>query len=415
MMNFIVIGLIVFMTLFDLFVSILNDKQKDKPLPESVKDVYDEAKYTKWLRYALANQKLGIISSLTSAFLMVLLLVLGVFSWFESLSKEIFSQTLLQYLMFLLFFLITNILTSLPFKIYRIFKIEQSFGFNKMTKKLFMKDQIKSFLLTATLGGATFVFVYYGFTAWTTGPIQFVLLIWLFLSLIILIVFYLNTKVFVKLFNKLTPLEDGELKDLISALAEKSQFKIDQCYIMDASKRSTKLNAFFSGFGKTRSVVLFDTLVDKMTHDEILAVLAHELGHAKYKDTVTLLIQQIISIGLYAGVFGFIMSYDPFFTSFQISTSHLGFGLVLWFILLSPLATLISIFTNKVSRTFEYRADHYAATMTKPKDMKDALIRLYQENLSNLNPHPLYVVLHYNHPTLAQRLESIEKGATHAI
>jgi len=414
-MQYIVIGLIIFMTVFNLYVSFLNNKQKDQPLPTSVKDVYDDEKYKKWLNYSTANQKLSIFSELTSTVLMILFLVFGVFRLFENISKELFSNTLGQYLMFLLLFLVTQTLINLPFKLIRIFKIEQSFGFNKMTKKLFIKDQIKGFLLTMILGGGIFVFIYYGFTSWAKSPIQFVIILWLFISVVILIIFYLNTKVFIKIFNKLTPLEEGALKEKITALAEKANFEINACYIMDASKRSTKLNAFFSGFGKTKSVVLFDTLVDKMTDEEILAVLAHELGHATYKDTITLLIEQIITIGLFAALFGLIMSYDAFFSAFNMSVSHLGFGLILWFILLSPIDLLISMMTNKVARTFEYRADRFAAIMTKPKDIKDALIRLYQENLSNLNPHPLYVILHYNHPTLAQRLESIEKGASHAI
>ena len=230
---------------------------------------------------------------------------------------------------------------------------------------------------------------------------------WLILTIVMVILFVLNTKVFVKIFNKLTPLPDGELRSQINILAEKVGFNVKAISVMDASKRSTKLNAFFSGLGKTREVVLYDTLIEKLDDQEILSVLAHELGHAVHKDVTRMLGLQIVLFGLYAVVIGFILQSASLAQAFGLSGVHLGFSLILFSILISPLELILSIPINFISRKAEYAADAFAAKLVGKDSTMNAFKVLAQENLANLTPHPVYVWVHYSHPTIPQRLEAI--------
>jgi STE24 endopeptidase len=234
------------------------------------------------------------------------------------------------------------------------------------------------------------------------------LILWIFISVVLLLIFVLNTKVFVRLFNKLKPIEEGELKDKITALAKKTGFEVKAISSMDASKRSTKLNGFYSGLGKIGEIVLYDTLISKLSIDQILAVLAHELGHAKHKDTLRMLVVQIMILGLYACGIGLILQMPIFFTSFGLEGIHFGFAFILFSILMEPLSLLLQIPVNILLRRAEYKADAFSVKMTSKKDMTEVMKILVTENFSNLNPHPLTVLLHYSHPPVSQRLQAIE-------
>ena len=223
-----------------------------------------------------------------------------------------------------------------------------------------------------------------------------------------MLLLFLFNGVFVRLFNKLTLLEEGSLKEKIDALAFSLGFEVKRIYVMDGSRRSTKLNAFFSGLGKTKEVVLFDTLIEKSTEDQILAVLAHELGHATHKDTLKGLMQQLFVIGLYVLVLGFILTTVDLHTAFYLSNVHFGFSIILMSILLSPVNTLLGLYTNYVSRVHEYKADAFAARHTSKDAMISALKLLVVENFANLTPHPLYVKLYYSHPPISSRIASVE-------
>lgn len=295
---------------------------------------------------------------------------------------------------------------TLPLSYYRVFKIEESFGFNKMTKKLFVIDKIKSFILTVVFGGGIISLLFVIFKAFTNIWI-FILIAYVVIFAVMLLLFLFNG-VFVRLFNKLTLLEEGSLKEKIDALAVSLGFEVKRIYVMDGSRRSTKLNAFFSGLGKTKEVVLFDTLIEKSTEDQILAVLAHELGHATHKDTLKGLIQQLFVIGLYVLVLGFILTTADLHTAFYLSNVHFGFSIILMSILLSPVNTLLGLYTNYVSRIHEYKADAFAAKHTSKEAMISALKLLVVENFANLTPHPLYVKLYYSHPPISSRIASVE-------
>jgi len=403
---YVILSIILGMFVFEFLISIMNYRYKNQPIPENVQGLYDKEKYHKWLEYSMANFKFGIVSNTLSTALMLLLLSLGAFGFFEELSVEVSSNALLQTLVFLLMYYIISFMLSLPLSYYRVFKIEESFGFNKMTKKLFLIDKIKSFILTIVFGGGIISLLFVIFEAFSNIWI-FILIAYIVIFAVMLLLFLFNG-VFVRLFNKLTLLEEGSLKEKIDALAFSLGFEVKRIYVMDGSRRSTKLNAFFSGLGKTKEVVLFDTLIAKSTEDQILAVLAHELGHATHKDTLKGLMQQLFVIGLYVLVLGFILTTVDLHTAFYLSNVHFGFSIILMSILLSPVNTLLGLYTNYVSRVHEYKADAFAARHTSKDAMISALKLLVVENFANLTPHPLYVKLYYSHPPISSRIASVE-------
>ncbi|MGB0345135.1 MAG: M48 family metallopeptidase [Acholeplasmataceae bacterium] len=403
---YMILSIILGMFVFEFLISVLNYRYKNQPIPENVQGLYDKDKYHKWLEYSMANFKFGIVSNTISTAAMLLLLSLGAFGFFEELSIEVTSSGLLQTLFFLLMYYVISFIMALPLSYYRVFKIEESFGFNKMTKKLFVIDKIKSFILTVVFGGGIISLLFVIFEAFTNIWI-FILIAYVVIFAVMLLLFLFNG-VFVRLFNKLTLLEEGSLKEKIDALAVSLGFEVKRIYVMDGSRRSTKLNAFFSGLGKTKEVVLFDTLIEKSTEDQILAVLAHELGHATHKDTLKGLIQQLFVIGLYVLVLGFILTTADLHTAFYLSNVHFGFSIILMSILLSPVNTLLGLYTNYVSRIHEYKADAFAAKHTSKEAMISALKLLVVENFANLTPHPLYVKLYYSHPPISSRIASVE-------
>ena len=407
MVKWLVIGIILIMFTFNLWVSLLNYRQRWQPIPKIVEGVYDKEKYTKWLSYSMENLRLELVSKGIDLILMLILLLSGAFGWLERTTNAWFDHEILRTLAFLgVYVLFFNLLINLPLAYYGIFVIEEKYGFNKSTRKTFFLDQVKNLLLIAVLGGGLTAGLQALFQVFADRLWLFILLAWASASLVMAVMITLN-KFFVKIFNKLAPLPEGTLREQIEALAASVGFRVSAISVMDASRRSTRLNAFFSGLGRTREVVLYDTLIEKMGEDEITAVLAHELGHAIHKDIPRMLLQQVILFGAYLALFGLVAGSDSLAQAFGLSGAHFGFSLLLFSILISPLDFLLDIPMNHFSRKAEYAADAFAAGKTSREAMGNALVCLAQENLSNLNPHPLFVLLHYNHPTLAQRLRAI--------
>jgi STE24 endopeptidase len=400
-----IIGLLIGLYLIKLWVSLLNYNARHNDLPGNVKDVYDQDTYQKWLSYTMESFRLSLISKSLHLLVLIIFLILGVFGALEVLSQTLANSLILETLLFLIIYLGIRQVIDIPFSYYGQFVIEEKYGFNKSTKKTFVFDQLKGMLLIIVLLGgivSLLMWVYLTLASW------FFILAWVILTVFTLVFALLNTKVFVKIFNKLTPLEDGSLKNKIESFVEKSGYKIKAISIMDASKRSTKLNAFFSGFGKFKDIVLYDTLVEKLEEDEIVAVLAHEIAHGKHNDVARLMLQQVIVYAIYVLVIGFTVSNTALSTTFGLSTAHFGFGLVLFVIFIEPISLIIGIPLNYLSRQAEYKADRYAALNGYQDEMKNALIKLGKENFSNLTPHPLYVKLYYSHPPISDRLENID-------
>lgn len=405
----IVIGLVVLFYALDLALTWVNYWHRKQPIPANARDIYDQERYTKWLNYSLERMRFEIIVKTFSTGLLLALLGLGVFGWVEGVTNQWFEHPILQTLSFLAVFVLFSTLISLPFDYYATFVIEEKYGFNKTTHKTFVLDLLKSLLLSAVLGGGLVALLNALYLAFIDRLGIFILAAWLVLAVVMVVIFVLNTKVFVKIFNKLSPLPEGSLKDRIEALADRVGFNVNAIWVMDASRRSTKLNAFFSGLGRTREVVLYDTLIEKLGEDEILSVLAHELGHAVHKDVPRLLGLQIAVFGLYAAAIGFILQSAALAQAFGLSGVHFGFSLVLFSILISPLMFLLSIPLNYISRKAEYAADAFAARLAGKEASTSAFKILAQENLANLNPHPLYVWFHYSHPPIPERLRAIDE------
>ncbi|MEI7667656.1 MAG: M48 family metallopeptidase, partial [Erysipelotrichaceae bacterium] len=342
-------------------------------------------------------------------FILLILLLSGFFKALETFSVKPISNGIIQTLIFLGIFMGLQIVMALPFAWFDTFKIEAKYGFNKTSVKTFWLDQVKGLFIGAFLMGAFVYGMQMLYLTFSSQLYNFILYTWIFVSLIMIITFVLYTKVFVRLFNKLKPIEDGQLKDEIKAMAIETGFSIKAISVMDASKRSTKLNASFSGLGKTREVVLFDTLMAKLSDKQILAVLAHELGHAKHKDTIRMLFIQILVFGVYALGIGLILQSPELFRAFGLSGINFGFAIILFTILIEPVSLLISIPVSALSRRAEYKADAFAVKLTNKEDMVEAFKILVTENYSNLSPHPLYVLLHYSHPPISQRLGAINR------
>lgn len=399
-----VYGLIVLAFAFNTWLSILNYQNRKAKIPTEVEDIYDQEKYDTWLSYTMENFRFSRIVSSISTLVFILFLIFGLFNLIDEFAKGLTDNTRVQVLIFMGVYYLYSYIVGIFTSHYRTFKIEEKYGFNKTTTKTFITDKIKSLVLTILLGGG----LLYGVTvlAEYTGD-AFFIFAWAAIMIIVLVVNVIYTSVIVPLFNKLTPLEDGELKEGINAFAKSVGYEVSKISVMDASRRSSKLNAFFSGFGKFKKIVLYDTLVDKMSTEEIVAVLAHEIGHSKHKHIIFNLFQTALVLFIYIGLFGFILRSPIFAESFGFTEANFGFSLIIFTILIEPVQILIGLITAGLSRKHEYQADHFAASKYKKEPMITALKVLSRENFSNLTPHPLYVKLTYSHPPTVDRIRAI--------
>lgn len=402
-----IISLIVGSFSFDLWLSILNYKHRSEPIPLVVSNLYDKSEYSKWLNYSMENYRFRLVSSFVSLIIMLLFLFLGVFPYFESVALDLSNNIHVQILIFLGIYYFIGFFVQIFFSYYNHFSIEERFGFNKSTKKTFVIDKIKSVILTIVFGGGL---VYLLSTLYYEVGSMFYLYSWISIIGIMLFVMMFSIKLIVPIFNKLKPLEDGELKDNIEEFAKKVGYEVSKISVMDASKRSTRLNAMFGGMGKMKQIVLYDTLIEKMTTDEVVAVLAHEIGHSKHKHVIFGIFQSILVISLYLGVLLFTLNSPIMSTAFGFSDTHFGFGLIIFSVLLAPISVLIGAISSGISRKHEFQADEFARKHGYGVHLESALKTINKENFSNLNPHPLYVKLTYSHPTLAERLSAIRKN-----
>lgn len=391
---------------FHTWLSWLNYSNRNSKIPEVVSDIYDEEAYKKWLKYTMENFRFSKIISVIDMGIFLILLASGVFVLFDDVAKEMFVNARLQVLAFMgIYFIVTFIIGLYP-SYYDTFVIEEKYGFNKSTKKTFVLDKVKSLLLTIIFGGG----LIFGLVVIEeyAGNLFF-LYAWLGVYVILIIVNLIYTSVIVPMFNKLTPLEDGELKDAINEFAKSVGYEVSKISVMDASKRSSRLNAFFSGFGKFKKIVLYDTLIEKMSTEEIVAVLAHEIGHNKHKHILHNMIIMGITMFIYISLFGLMIKADIFSTAFGFTKANFGFSIILFTVLLSPVSTLIGMITSQISRKAEYQADAYASNNYKKEPMISALKVLAKENFANLTPHPLFVKLTYSHPPIVDRINAINK------
>ncbi|HOD87714.1 MAG: M48 family metallopeptidase [Bacteroidota bacterium] len=404
---FIIIITIVVLDFFvEQILEYLNASWFNKPIPEILKDIYDTEKYKKQQSYKSENYRFGIISSSFSFILIVLMLVFNGFAYVDTLAGQISENFILKPLVFFGIILLAMDILSTPFSVYDTFVIENKYGFNKTTVKTYILDKIKTYLLGGTIGAGLFALILW---IYHLDPEYF----WLYACLVI-IAFSLFMNMFystliVPLFNKQTPLEDGELKTKIMEFSKKAGFNISKIFVIDGSKRSTKANAYFSGIGPKKRIVLYDTLINEMTNDEILAVLAHEIGHYKHKHIYWSMIAGIIEIGIMFYIFGLFASSDMLSQALGLEKASFHIALIAFSIIYSPISSAFAVVSSIFSRKAEYQADNFASKHGLSNELISALKKLSSHNMSNLTPHPWVVFMTYSHPPVFNRIKALMK------
>lgn len=383
-----------------------NRKRMSPEIPVQLEGIYDKDEYAKQQAYQKVNSRFGLYTSLFSFVILLFVLCFGVFGWLDELLRQYISSEILLTLAFFGVIYIINDIITLPFDYYGTFVIEEQFGFNKSTKSIFWLDQLKGLLLTAILGGAVLALIVWLYN--TLGDYAW-LYAWGAVTVFSLFMTLFYSNIIVPLFNKQTPLEEGELRDAIEAFAQKAGFAINNIYVMDASKRSTKANAYFTGFGAKKRIVLFDTLINDLDTDEIVAVLAHEIGHYKKKHTLQGMFISICYTGIILFLLSLFLGNQDIAIALGGETASFHLGLIAFSVLFTPVSLVIGIFSSIHSRKNEYQADAYAAGFGLADSLISGLKKLSVKSLSNLNPDPLFVFFYYSHPTLLQRIEAMKK------
>lgn len=403
----IILSTIVFSFVLDLISNLLNLKALNPHLPEEFSDVFDEKKYKKSQNYTRIQTKFGFITSIFGLLITLVFWFSGGFNYLDQIVRDWDFHFIWTGLLYIGIIIIAKSIVSLPFSIYSTFVIEERFGFNKTTVKTFVLDILKGLGLAIIIGGPLLAgllafFQYAGTYAW--------LYAWAATTLFSLFVQFIAPTWIMPLFNKFTPLEDGELRQTIFDYAKKVKFPLTNLFVMDGSKRSTKSNAFFTGFGKNKRIALFDTLIEKHTVKELLLVLAHEIGHYKKKHIVKSMIISILHMGVMFFLLSIFLNHRGLFDAFYMQEMSIYAGLIFFGMLYSPVEMIISIFMQIFSRKNEYEADQFAAETTKDsRSMINALKKLSADNLSNLTPHPFYVFLNYSHPPVLQRINALKQ------
>ena len=403
----VLLGLLVFDFLFEEVLDYLNYKSSQKAIPTELEDIYSEEQHEKAKQYHAENYRFGLVSSTFSFFLSFIVIAFGILGMLEQ-HLSFFENPVYNALVFFGVIFIVSDVINIPFSYYSTFVIEQKYGFNKTDLKTFIGDKLKGYILSILIGGGILYLLLTLILSIGTG---FWLYFWVVISVFILFINMFYTSLIVPLFNKLTPLEDGELKTAIEDYSRKINFPLDNIFVVDGSKRSSKANAYFSGIGGKKKIVLFDTLINNHTNEELVGVLAHEVGHFKKKHIVYNFIFSILQVGLTL----FILSRFIFSEDLSLALGGDGLSIALNLIAFSMLFTPISKITGLLmmlfSRKNEYEADEYAATTYGAAPLISALKKLSSDNLSNLTPHKWYVFLNYSHPPLYKRLKALKRFA----
>ncbi len=402
---YIIIAIIIINFIVDKVLDALNAKHYNDPIPEELQDVYDEAEYKKSQSYKATNYR---FSNITSVFSLLLTLGFFYFDGFEfvdNIARSYSNNTIVIALIFFGIIMFASDILTTPFAYYKTFVIEEKFGFNKTTKSTFVLDKIKGLLMMVIIGGGILALIvwFYEFTG-----NQFWLYAWGTVALFSLFMNMFYSRLIVPLFNKQTPLEEGDLRDKISAYAKTVGFKLDKIFVIDGSKRSTKANAYFSGFGSEKRVTLYDTLINDLDEEEIVAVLAHEVGHYKKKHIIFNLITSILITGLTLYILSLLVSNPLLSNALGVEIPSFHIGLIAFGMLYSPISEITGLIMNHFSRKFEYQADDYAKKTYKAEPLITSLKKLSKNSLSNLTPHPAYVFMHYSHPTLFERIRNLK-------
>jgi STE24 endopeptidase len=403
---YIIIAIILFDYILERILDYLNSTYWSNEIPPELEGIYDADKYKKSQDYEKVTTRFSIFSSTLSLIVILIILFTGGFAWLDNLVRQYTDNPIWMAILFFGIFGLAADLLSTPLSVYSTFVIEEKFGFNKTTPATFILDKLKGWALGAIIGGgllALVVWIYESTGSW------FWLIAWGVIGIFTIFMTMFYSNVIVPLFNKQTPLEDGDLRTAIEAFASKVKFKLKNIFVMDGSKRSTKANAYFSGLGAKKRIVLFDTLIKDQTTDELVGVLAHEIGHYKKNHTLTGTIISLLTTGVTLFILSLFIGNPILSQAIGATEGSFHMGILAFGLLYSPLSLILGLLMNVISRKNEFSADRYAGEHFKPEPLKDALKKLSVNHLSNLKPHPVYVFFHYSHPPLLQRLQALDK------
>jgi len=401
---FIIIAILVINFMVDKFLDYLNSKHFDDEIPKVLNDVYDDKEYYKSQDYKKENFKFSMIISFFSFVLTIAFFFFEGFFFVDQFARSYSDNPIIIALIFFGVIMIGSDLLTSPLSYYKTFVIEEKYGFNKSTKTLFFMDKLKGWFLMIILGGSILALIVWFYQQ--TGK-NFWIYTWVFISIFSVFMTMFYSTLIVPLFNKQTPLQEGELKTQLEKFAQKVGFKLDKIFVIDGSKRSTKANAYFTGFGKKKRIVLYDTLINDLETDEIVAVLAHEVGHYKKNHVIFNMILSLLLTGLTLYIFSFFIDSTLLSNALSVTKPSFHIGLIAFGVLYTPISELTGLIMNYISRKFEYQADNYAKINFGETPLIKSLKKLSKNSLSNLTPHKSYVFMHYSHPTLLQRVQQL--------
>jgi len=403
---YIIIGILLFDFILERVLDYLNSTYWSNELPAELAGIYDSDKYKKSQDYEKVSTRFSILTGSLGLAALLLILYLDGFAWLDNFVRQYTQNPILIALMFFGILGLAADIISIPFSIYATFVIEEKFGFNKTTPKTYVLDKLKGWLLAAVIGGgllALIVWIYLISGKW------FWLIAWAVIGLFTIFMTMFYSNIIVPLFNKQKPLEGGDLRNAIEDFAQKVGFKLKNIFVMDGSKRSTKANAYFTGLGSKKRIVLFDTLIKDHSNEELVGVLAHEIGHYKKKHTITATIISILQTGLMLFILSMFIGNPVLSQALGAVEGSFHLGILAFGLLYSPISLILGLIMNIISRKNEYTADRYAGENYQPKALQGALKKLSVNQLSNLRPHPAYVFFYYSHPPLLQRLKALNK------
>ncbi len=402
---YIIIIILIIQFLIETVLDYLNAKRYGDPVPEELDDVFNAEEYKKSQAYKKTNYSFGLLTSAFSLLLTLGFLIFGGFEWVDQIARSITDNPILIALLFFGIIMIGSDIITLPFSYYSTFVIEEKFGFNKTTKGTFFMDKLKGWGMMAVVGGGLLALIIW-FFEWAGS--NFWIYAWVLVAVFTLFMNLFYSKLIVPLFNKLTPLEAGGLKNKIENYAENVGFELHNIFVIDGSKRSTKANAYFSGFGKEKRITLYDTLINDLEEEEIVAVLAHEVGHYKRKHIIFNLGASILLTGFTLFLLSLFINNPDVSLAIGVSQPSFHAALIGFGILYSPISEVTGLIMNHLSRKFEYQADDYAKNTYAASPLISSLKKLSKNSLSNLTPHPAYVFMHYSHPPLIARIRNLK-------
>lgn len=402
----IIISILIFDFIFEGLLDWLNGKRLSTELPQELEGIYNQEDYKRSQDYYKTKQLFSHITGTFSLILILAMFFLGGFGWLDSLTQSITSHPILSALLFFAFIGLASDIITIPFDIYATFVIEEKFGFNKTTPTTFVSDKLKGWLVTAIFGGGILSILIWFYTLTED---YFWIIAWLIITLFSVFMAMFYTSLILPLFNKQAPLSEGDLRTNLETFSKKTGFKLDNIFVMDGSKRSTKANAFFSGLGPKKRIVLYDTLLNDLNTDEVTAVLAHEIGHFKKKHTLHTMMVSLFTSGVMLYILSLFLKSTALSSALGAAEPSFHINALAFGILYSPVSFILGIFMNIVSRKNEYEADRFAAENFKAEPLIEGLKKLSVKSLSNLRPHKWYVFFNYSHPTLLQRIDALRK------